>query len=323
MTKEDVGVHSISGRCKSLESLEIKGQKKFDKGAPYIALQAVTDLAAVRVITYFTGDVDTVARIIEREFEVDRKNSVDKRVAAEPDRFGYISLHYVVGLRAERLCLSEYEDFAGVKAEIQVRSILQHAWAEIEHDIGYKAKMALPDEIKRRFSRLSGLLELADEEFRRIKTTVSERARDVQASTGEALLGIAIDRASLDSFVASNKIVKNADAAVSKIIGGSIGRPYFLPQELEVFKLFEVNTLGQIESLLRDNLPGIMRRAEDVRRERNDSDMTLPAGISVFYLFQILASKSRDRAFVQRYLKTMGIGLDDFQEYLMNFSAAV
>jgi ppGpp synthetase/RelA/SpoT-type nucleotidyltranferase len=157
---QSVTVHSVSSRCKTLDSLELKAQKKIDKGSEYADLKAVTDLAGVRVITHFASDVDQIAKIVEHEFNVDFANSIDKRVAQEPDRFGYTSLHYVVELNSERLFLSEYSKFVNVKVEIQIRSILQHAWAEIEHDIGYKANEEVPNEVKRKFSRLSGLLEL-------------------------------------------------------------------------------------------------------------------------------------------------------------------
>jgi len=64
--------------------------------------------------------------------------------------------------------LPEYKRFSGLVAEIQVRTILQHAWAEIEHDIQYKAISALPTRVRRRFASLAGLIEIADREFQAI-----------------------------------------------------------------------------------------------------------------------------------------------------------
>src|SRR5262249_19087167 len=87
----------------------------------------------------------------------------------EKERFGYQSVHYLVRIRSERAELAEYQRFAGFIAEIQVRTILQHAWAEIEHDIQYKSTSAIPSEIRRRFMQLAGLLEIADREFQAIQ----------------------------------------------------------------------------------------------------------------------------------------------------------
>ncbi|MEA2603796.1 MAG: pyrophosphokinae [Acidobacteriota bacterium] len=159
---EQIVVHSVTSRAKAVESLRRKLTKK---GAAYSVLNDVTDLAGIRITTFFAEDVDKVATIIEREFTVDQVNTTDKRVSLDPDRFGYLSLHHVVSLHPSRQSLAEYRRFPAMKAEIQTRSILQHAWAEIEHDLGYKAKHEIPRHVRRRFSRIAGLLELADDEF--------------------------------------------------------------------------------------------------------------------------------------------------------------
>ena len=93
--------------------------------------------------------VDKLAKVIERNFKIDTENSIDKRVM-DPERFGYSSLHYIVEYTPERLKLIEYKYFTGIKFEIQIRSILQHAWAETEHDLGYKSK----NEVQRRFEEM-------------------------------------------------------------------------------------------------------------------------------------------------------------------------
>jgi len=318
---QNVTVHSVSSRCKTLESLEVKAQKKIDKGSEYTDLKSVTDLAGVRVITHFASDVDQIAKIVEHEFNVDFANSIDKRVAQEPDRFGYTSLHYVVELNSERLSLSEYSKFLNVKVEIQIRSILQHAWAEIEHDIGYKANEEVPNEVKRKFSRLSGLLELADEEFMDIRNKVDEYAESVRNAVGVELGKITIDKTSLDSFAVSNHVVVALDREIAQILGATISEPYFLPQEFEVFKLFGVNTLDQLETMLRINRSDILERANDIANNNDGFSFNLASGICIFYLFQVVAGKTQDRGKVERYVSTMGLIDDpDFIEYLMKFT---
>ena len=137
----DIQFHSIQHRIKARESI---ARKIDDRDRPDYTLSSLTDILGVRVITYFDQEVDRVAEIIEQEFLIDRENSVDKRASLDPDRFGYLSLHYVVQLSAARSRLTEYRRYRETKFEIQVRSILQHAWAEIEHDLGYKSRSAIP-----------------------------------------------------------------------------------------------------------------------------------------------------------------------------------
>jgi hypothetical protein len=100
----------------------------------------------------------------------------------QEERLGYHSVHYVVALGDGRRGLPEYARYDGLLVEIQVRTVLQHAWAEIEHDIQYKARTALPSEIRRRFITLAGLLEIADREFQDIQTESDLRLTAARAS---------------------------------------------------------------------------------------------------------------------------------------------
>jgi putative GTP pyrophosphokinase len=121
-------------------------------------------LAGVRVITFFPRTVIEVCQCIEEEFDVIEK--VDHIAASQKqEKLGYQSVHYLVKLKTNRTRLAEYKRFDGLIVEIQVRTVMQHAWAEIEHDIRYKSASAIPLEISRRFMTLAGLLEIADREF--------------------------------------------------------------------------------------------------------------------------------------------------------------
>ena len=64
-----------------------------------------------------------------------------------------------------------YEPLRRLNASVQIRTVLQHAWAEFEHDIRYKG--VVPDEhafdLDRRFTLAAGLLGLADREFSAIR----------------------------------------------------------------------------------------------------------------------------------------------------------
>ncbi|WP_343980279.1 DUF6119 family protein [Pseudonocardia aurantiaca] len=166
-------VHSVTSRVKSKTSI----MRKLERSDRSREFGDITDVLGIRVVTYFPDEVDAIGNLIEREFEVDIDNSIDKRTLLDPDRFGYLSLHYVLQLDAGRSALPEYSGYKGLKFELQIRSILQHAWAEIEHDLSYKPSVSVPSEIKRRFSRLAGLLELVDAEFLGIRNEIDRTSR--------------------------------------------------------------------------------------------------------------------------------------------------
>ncbi|MGB9121805.1 MAG: hypothetical protein WCE73_14380, partial [Candidatus Angelobacter sp.] len=208
-------MHSVTSRVKERIKLEEKIQRE---NKEYRSLDAITDVVGVRIITHFEDEVDKVGTVIEREFSIDRDNSIDKRKILDPDRFGYLSLHYISKIRGDRCRLIEYRQFEGLICEIQIRSILQHAWAEIEHDLGYKAKSVVPAPVKRRFSRLAGLLELADSEFSRLRDDLQLYSEQVKRSidTGRAA-EINIDKVSVETLIKSDLLVGELDKRLAEL----------------------------------------------------------------------------------------------------------
>jgi ppGpp synthetase/RelA/SpoT-type nucleotidyltranferase len=170
LSDQRIFVHSITHRAKEPDSFEQKASRPSPDNpmSPKYAqpMSDITDKAGVRIITYFLSTVERVSEIITAQFDVHQEET---RISSEPDRLGYQSRHYLVKYLPDRTTLPEYRRFAGLVAEIQVRTILQHAWAEIEHDIQYKAIATLPSRVRRRFAALAGLIEIADREFQAIE----------------------------------------------------------------------------------------------------------------------------------------------------------
>jgi ppGpp synthetase/RelA/SpoT-type nucleotidyltranferase len=217
LAEAHVRVHSISARAKDTESLRLKLESK---PGNYSDLSHITDLAGVRVITYFPDEVDQVAAIIRSEFEIDWDNSIDKRTLLDPDRFGYLSLHYAIGLSKAHAVQPGRLPLAGLRAELQIRSILQHAWAEIEHDLGYKSPRGVPQPVRRRFSRLAGLLELADAEFRDVRNTLRNYESELKHQLETTPASVTIDQASLAAFIQVSEDV----AAIHEFVREHEGR---------------------------------------------------------------------------------------------------
>jgi len=158
-------IHQVTARAKSLDSMRLKLRRK-----AYQDPQAqVTDRIGVRVITYYMDDVDRVTDLLKTEFTIDKKNSEDKRTVLGTSAFGYRSVHLIAHLSGSRLTSPEYTSLRDYWFEIQVRSLLEHAWAEIEHEVKYKPGIDYPIEITRRFARIAGVLEFLDSEFQELR----------------------------------------------------------------------------------------------------------------------------------------------------------
>lgn len=254
LKQKGIKAHQIETRVKERNSLE---KKIIRKGQKYNSFSQITDIVGVRIITYFEDEIDQIASIIKKEFTIDKKNSIDKR-EVESDKFGYRSLHYVATLKKERTILAEYSDYTDIKFEFQIRSILQHSWAEIEHDLGYKGEFEIPSSAKRTFYRVAALLEQADIEFVKLKSTISKYESNVSKAIKNKPNQIGINKASLISFVTNNENVIRIENEIanfgSDILITDEGPQYLFGEKL----ISQINSLGienikQLEELYLTN----------------------------------------------------------------------
>lgn len=186
----------IQTRPKSIASFAEKTQRK--KGKYRDPLRNMTDLCGGRVITQTQAEVQAVCAFIEKHFEVDRSNSLDVSQRLKPTEFGYRSVHYIVQFKRgvfptrevpldipeELYPSAEYP----MKAEIQVRTVLEHAWAGFVHDRVYKGAFALPDKWQRELAVLAGMLEETDQTFSRIQAALQAYSANYGAYLSEAQL---------------------------------------------------------------------------------------------------------------------------------------
>jgi putative GTP pyrophosphokinase len=195
----DLEVIQVESRAKTVASFKEKVERP---GKSYKnPLTEVTDLAGIRVITYYVEDVDAVETLLEREFLIDRSRSLDKGHQLNTDQFGYLSRHFVVSLREPRAGLPEWRQFTGLVAEFQVRTALQHAWASVSHKLEYKTELEVPSELRRGLRRLSALFELADEQFSEFRDASKEIGAAVAASVARGEYDRPLDLAALLSYI--------------------------------------------------------------------------------------------------------------------------
>ncbi|HVF04138.1 MAG TPA: hypothetical protein VNA20_04805 [Frankiaceae bacterium] len=154
----DLAIDAVTARAKDTTSLVDKFTQRHD----YTSLDDVTDKCGVRVVTRYREAVDDVLDMLRDEFAV---IEVVHHGGATPDSFGYSSDHVLIRIGERRLSFKEWRRYEGLVAEVQVRSILQHAWAAISHSLDYKSGVEVPDSARRRLFRVAALLETGDEIF--------------------------------------------------------------------------------------------------------------------------------------------------------------
>lgn len=240
LQNKQIDVIDVTFRAKTVASFAEKIRRK-RYGNPQ---SEMTDLAGVRVVTLIERDIDRVTKIIQDSFRVHPESSVDKSAALGSDRFGYRSVHFVCDIGKAREALPEFAPYIDLPFEIQVRTALQHAWAEIEHDRSYKFSGELPSSLKRRFHLVAGLLELADREFSSLTEELENYTTEVKIQADAGNLEIELNSTSVTEFlkVTAEKHPDRPSIEMNK-----------LEQEhIAELRRFGVDSISKFSSLLND-----------------------------------------------------------------------
>ncbi|GHU18558.1 (p)ppGpp synthetase [Spirochaetia bacterium] len=163
----DIGVRpTVKGRPKDFASFFKKYLRVLkEKGGSEPVV--ITDLIGIRVVCPFQENLGAVEQRIKEKFEV---IEVEKKGAHYSFKeFGYESTHLLVKIPAD---IVRNRGYSGSEAaEIQIRTILQDAWAEVEHELVYKAEFTPFDEpMKRKLAAVNASLSLADIIFQEVRT---------------------------------------------------------------------------------------------------------------------------------------------------------
>ena len=247
--RSDIELNSIESRIKTEESLAGKLARKGNK---YNSINDITDIVGIRIITYYNEDVDRIASVIDKLFDIDWANSVDKRKMHQFDSFGYNSLHYICRLPKQMFYDADHTELNEIRFELQMRTALQHVWSAIQHDIGYKTEIETPVEYHRSLSRLAGLLELADNEFSRIRNSISDYRRRVQQLMQNGKLEeVLLDGDTFRSYLMQHPFDK-LNQQIAFITHAELVPTPALPY-LGVLRQLGMKTLADVEQMIKDN----------------------------------------------------------------------
>ena len=242
LDEKHIIVSGLEARVKSEQSLAGKLELK---GYKYHTLEDVTDVVGARIITFYSDEVDFISALTEKLFEIDWDNSVDKRKMLEIDRFGYLSLHYVCRIPETLYKDPEIPQFNQIRFELQMRSTLQHVWANMYHDIGYKSDVEIPVEYQRNMTRLAGMLELADEQFSRIRKEINGYRRTVQSVVANGNLDeVPLNGDTFRSFLKMRPFKRLADK-IAAINQGEVYEDNLMPY-YNVLLHMNMKTIGDI-----------------------------------------------------------------------------
>ena len=238
LREQGIYITAMEHRVKTEKSLTGKLELK---GAKYKTIDDITDRVGLRVITFYTDEVDKVAAIAKRIFDIDWQESVDKRKLHELDAFGYNSLHYICRLKT-----------GGPRFELQMRTALQHVWSTIEHDTGYKGDVKMPREYKRQFSRLAGMMELIDDEFSRLRIVLTDYRRQMLALVNSGQLAdVPLSAETFRSYLELHPFDR-LNKRIAAVNQAEIW-PVSMMSYLRVLESFGLETLGDVQQFIDEN----------------------------------------------------------------------
>lgn len=300
-----VVVHTIDHRVKTEQSAKRKLSRP---DVSYEGFSSLHDLLGLRITCYFSDDIDRIAGIIGDEFQVDHSRSVDKGKQLGTREFGYRSVHRVAQISANRSELAEYHRYKSLRFEIQIRTVVQHAWAEIEHDLGYKQE-TIPEPMSRRFSMLAGVLELVDYEFMALRDGLAKYEKEADEAVRANATDLALDLATLTAMVKHDPKVKSLDRQVAEaVVGNQKVRaaeldPKYLEKRLAPLRSVGLKTVTDVrqaidawEPHILDFAPRYMKLLQDNHRAGGATDDIVPGpfpqGVGLYYLWMAIGLKA-------------------------------
>ncbi len=244
---------NLEKRVKTLDSsFEKVARKHYDD--PF---KQIEDFCGLRIICYYPSDVDKIVSLLRQEFEVASEEDTQTRLKA--NEFGYRSTHLVLSIPKDWLKAPQYRGLDGLKAEVQMRTILMHAWAEIQHKLAYKSADQVPDAFQRKLFRLSAKFEEADEQLEHIRDGLFSYRSEIRPAAGLGFASLRGQPLNLDTLTIL------LDAA------------YPMREKSDVYNSELLDELSKVSLTMDDLIDAITAHApfsNQLEKEEDDGDKT-------------------------------------------------
>lgn len=258
VTKEilsDAGLtfDSVNARVKSFHSFRQKALRREPNGEYSYAdpWHEIHDLVGVRVTTYHSTEIPDIVEALDEELTVLRRidKTAETRISGQ---LGYGSHHLIC--RVDENSPTELSPYEGLLFEVQVRTVLQHAWAEFEHDIRYKSSGQHSDpRIDRAFALAAGLIELADQQFDQVAQILEESRQPHR--TGSVEPDVVATQESRREITDSIELTEEMLPGVLTLLLPKAPRSKseHYPWLEELLSLNGINTFGQLRELVQQD----------------------------------------------------------------------
>ena len=243
--------HSCA-RAKSIDSVYSKAKKMIEKDGVYTLKYTdpqsqIMDFAGVRIIVYLASEMKIITDAVEQLFANsilydDSENKID---LLGEDKVGYLSIHYVVTIDTNE---KQFDYLKGTKCEIQIRTVLQDAWAQVFHDRLYKGNIEGIEDvsIRRRTNLLSGSLELIDNQIDEIVKYYDSKNGNLSKKAYQELLNENITEKSLSEYC-------------NLLLNGKVEKYYSYKQVKTLLASLGIETIRELDYCVNDGFINELR----------------------------------------------------------------